>query len=64
MKSSKGKIDEEIPGPSFLIDPPHRVIVTSKHTFFIAKYSKPQQYGCTKIDSPIFKNDWGYMINK
>ena len=35
MKSSKGKLDEEIPEPSFLAYPSHRVNVVAKHIFSI-----------------------------
>ena len=35
LKTSKGKLDEEIPDPSFLADPSHRVKVVSKHIFSI-----------------------------
>ena len=35
MKTSKGKLDEEIPDPSFLADPYHRVKVVAKHIFSI-----------------------------
>ena len=37
LKSSKGKLDEEIPEPSFLADPSHRVKVVSKHIFSVVK---------------------------
>ena len=33
LKSSKGKLDEEIPEPSFLADPYHRVKVVAKHIY-------------------------------
>ena len=33
LKSSKGKLDEEIPEPSFLADTSHPVKVVAKHIF-------------------------------
>ena len=33
MKKFKGKLDEEIPEPSFLADPSHRVKFVAKHIF-------------------------------
>ena len=33
LESSKGKLDEEIPEPSLLADPSHRVKVVAKHIF-------------------------------
>ena len=35
LKSSKGKIDEETPEPSFLADTSHRAKVAAKHIFSI-----------------------------
>ena len=37
LKSSKGKLDEEIQEPYFLADPSHRVKVVAKHIFSIVK---------------------------
>ena len=51
MKSSKGKLDEEIPDPSFFADPSHCVKVVAKHIFFILNDSKSHQCGCTKADA-------------
>ena len=31
LKTSKGKIDEDIPEPLFIVDPSHRVKVVAKH---------------------------------
>ena len=42
LKSSKGKIDEEIPEPSFLADPSHLVKVVYKHIFSIVNESRYQ----------------------
>ena len=64
MKSSKGKLDEEIPEPSFLADPFHCVKVVAKHIFSIANKSKAQRCGYTKADALQIKKDWGYMIKK
>ena len=62
MKTSNGKLDEEIPDPSFLADPSHRVKVVSKHIFSIVNESRAQRCGCTKADDLLIKKDWGYMI--
>ena len=35
LKSSKGKLHTEIPEPSFLAEPSHRVKVVAKHIFYI-----------------------------
>ena len=35
LKSSKGKLDEEIPDQSFFADPSHHVKVVAKHIFSI-----------------------------
>ena len=51
LKSPKGKLDEEIPKPSFLADPSHRVRVVSKHIFSIFNKNRDQQCGCTKADA-------------
>ena len=37
LKSSKGKLDEEIPEPYFLADASHHVKVVSKHIFSVVK---------------------------
>ena len=42
LKSSKGKLDGEIPDPSSLVDPSHRVKVVAKHIFFIVKNNRAQ----------------------
>ena len=62
MKTSKGKLDEEIPEPLFLAYPSHRVKVVAKHIFSIVNESWSQRCGCTKADALRIKNDWGYMI--
>ena len=62
QKSSKGKLDEEIPDPSFLADPSHHVKVVAKHIFSIVNESRAQRCGCTKSDAFRLKKDWGYMI--
>ena len=51
LNSSKGNLDEQIPEPSFLVDPSHRVKVVSKHIFPIINKSKAQRCGCTKADA-------------
>ena len=40
LKSSKGKLDDEIPEPSFLADPSHRVKVVTRHIFYIVSKSR------------------------
>ena len=62
LKSSKGKLDEEIPDTSFIAYPSHRVKVVAKHIFSIINESKAQRYGCTKADTLRLKKYWGYMI--
>ena len=62
LKTSKVKIDEETPEPSFLADPSHRVKVVAKHIFSIANKRSAQQFGCTKAVALQLKKDWGYMI--
>ena len=64
MKSSKGKLDDEIPDPPFLADPSHRVKSVDKHIFSIVNKSRDQQCGCIKADALRLKKDWGYMIKK
>ena len=62
--SSKGKLDEEIPDPSFLADPYYRVKVVAKHILSIINKSRDKQCGCTKADAIRIKKGWGYMIKK
>ena len=64
LKSSKGKLNEEIPEPSFLTDPPHHMKVFSKHIFSILIEIRAQRCGCTKADALRLKKYWGYMIKK
>ena len=51
LKTSKGKLDEEIPEPSFLADLSNRVKLVAKHVFSIVKKSRAQQCGCNKADA-------------
>ena len=51
LKSSKGKHHTEIPEPSFLVDPSHRVKVVAKHVFSIVNESRDLRCGCTKADA-------------
>ena len=64
MKSSKGKLDEETPEPSFLVDPSHCVKVVAKHIFYIVNESRDQQCGYTKADALQINKYWGCMIKK
>ena len=62
LKSSKGKLHTEIPEPSFLVDPSHRVKVVAKHSFSIVNESRDLRCGCIKADSLRLKKYWGYTI--
>ena len=42
LKTSKEKLDEEIPYPSFLADPSHCVKIFAKHIFSIVNKSRAQ----------------------
>ena len=64
LKTSKGKLDEEILDSSFLADPSHHVKVVAKHIFSIVSKSRAQRCGCTKADALQIKKYWGYMIKK
>ena len=64
LKSPKGKLHEDIPEPSFLVDPPHCVKVVAKHTFSIVNKSRDLRCGCTKAYSLWIKKYWVYMIKK
>ena len=58
LNSSKGKIDEEIPDPSFLADPSHCMKVVAKHIFSIVNKIRAQRCGCTKADALRLKKYW------
>ena len=62
IQTSKGKLDVQIPEPSFLADTSHSIKVVAKHIFYIVNYSKAQSYGCTRADALRLKKYWGYMI--
>ena len=64
MKSSKGKLDDEIPEPSFLAYPSHFVKVVAKQIFSIVNNGKAQQCVCTNADAVTIKKYWGYMMKK
>ena len=64
LKSSKGKLHEDFPEPSFLADPSHCVKVVAKHIFSIVNKSRDLRCGCTKADALRLKKDWGCMIKK
>ena len=59
LKSSRVKLDEEIPDPSFLADPSHCVKVVAKHFFSVVNESRDLRCGCTKADALQLKKDWG-----
>ena len=62
LKTSKGKLVEEIPEPLFLADPSHRVKVVAKHIFSIVNGSRARRCGCTKVYALRINKDWWYMI--
>ena len=62
LKSSKGKLDEEIPVPYFLADLSHCVKVVAKHISSIINDGKAQRYGRTKVYDLQLKKYWGCMI--
>ena len=64
IKSSKGKIYEEIPVSSFLPDPFHHVKFAAKHIFSVVNDSKDQRCRCTKVDDLRINKNWGYMIKQ
>ena len=64
LKSSEGTLDEEIPDPSFLIYPFHRVKVVAKHIFSIFNKIRDQRCGCTKAYALRINKYWGYTIIK
>ena len=45
LNSSKGKLDDEIPVPSLLAYPSHRVKVVYRHIFFISNNGKAHRCG-------------------
>ena len=63
LKSSKEKLDEEIPEPYFLSDTSHHVKVVAKHILSIFNESRAQKCGCTKADALQLNKYWKYMIN-
>ena len=63
IKSSKGKIDEEVPVPYFFAYPSHIMKFFVKHIFSIVDYGKDQWCGCTKAHALRIKKDWEYMLN-
>ena len=48
LNLSKGKLDEEIPEPSFFAYTSHHVNIVAKHIFSIVNKSRDQRCGCTK----------------
>ena len=59
LKSSKGKLHEDIPEPSLLADPSHRVKVVTKHIFSTVNKIKDIRCGCTKADTLRLKKRLG-----
>ena len=64
MKSSKVKLDEETPVPSFFAYSSHHVNVFAKNILSIVNDGKAQKYGCTKADDLRLNKHWEYMIKK
>ena len=72
LKSSKGKLDEEIPEPSFLTYPSHNVKVVAKHIFYMVDKIRAQRCVCTKTDVLQLKTilgvhdkkEWGKIIEE
>ena len=62
IKSSKGKLDTEIPDPSLISDPSHCVRFVAKHIFSIVNKSRDQRCWCIKADALLIKKYWGNMI--
>ena len=62
LNSSKGKLHEDIPDPSFLADPSYCVKVVAKHIFSIVNESRYLRCGCTKANALRLKKYWGYVI--
>ena len=59
LKSSKGNLHEDIPKPSFLVDPSHWVKAVAKHIFSIVNESMDMRCGCTQAYALRLKKDWG-----
>lgn len=57
----RGKLNPEIPEPSWLADPSHRTKVVAKYIFALAMLTKSKST-CTKIDAIRVKKYFGYMI--
>ena len=64
LKTSKIKLDEEIPKPPFIAYPSHRLKVVAKQIFSIVNESRAQKCGCTKAYALRINKYWGYMIKK
>ena len=62
LKSSKVKVDTEIPVPSFPADPSHYVKFVAKHIFSMVNYGKAHWCGRTNADALKLKKNWGCMI--
>ena len=57
----RGKLNPEIPDPSWLADPFHRTKVVAKYIFALAALPKSKST-CTKFDAVRSKTYFGYMI--
>ena len=59
LKSSKVKLNEEIPDPSFLADPSHRVKVVAKHIFTLSTKVRLRDVDAPKKMLPESRNIGG-----
>ena len=57
----RGKLNPEIPEPSWLADPSHRTKVVAKYIFALETLPKSKST-CTKIDAVRVKKYFGYMM--
>ena len=57
----RGKLNPEIPEPTWLADPSHRTKVVAKYIFNLATLPKIKST-CTKIDAVRVKKDFGCML--
>ena len=57
----RGKLNPEIPEPTWLADPSHRTKVVAKYIFALATLPKSKST-CTKIDAIRVKKYFGYML--
>ena len=61
--SKKGKLPLEIPEPTWLADPSHRVKVVASKIYALAALPQSQST-CLKVDAVKFKMNFGYMLKR